>query len=201
MVQFKRCLKEYRLFVQQLKALVQKHFIEMIRRPFHSLMLILFPALFILLGFIPGVVETKVREWFPRAFPIFLIGTFIRIFGKIVAEKESRIKDGMKIMGLKDEYIASKQRYDEKTRQLVARIEMLKHRYRSLEKRRAMELSEFGREIKLLRGQLNTVERTVRFIRTAPPAQTNSAQKSAHADLRNIKNHLENMLRDLKSEV
>eukprot|EP01083_Nonionella_stella_P078572 215103_1 len=87
-----------KLFLGQLKALLKIHWLNTIRRPVGTILLICLPACFILSGLFTG----HVRGRFPTFFPYFFIGTFVRLFGDIVEEKEKRIKEGMKMMGLQE---------------------------------------------------------------------------------------------------
>eukprot|EP01083_Nonionella_stella_P151988 486540_1 len=84
------------LFAAQLCALLKKHWIQTVRRPISSASLVLIPAFVIYFG----LEYVVVREWIQLVLPAVFVVSFLRTFVDIVEEKESRVKEGMKMMGL-----------------------------------------------------------------------------------------------------
>eukprot|EP01083_Nonionella_stella_P247496 858020_1 len=89
------------MFVHQLRALLHKHWLKTIRRPVGTALLVLVPTCFIISGFF-AFLEGRTRRYSSNIFPFLFVGSFVRVFGDIVDEKENRIKEGMKMMGLKE---------------------------------------------------------------------------------------------------
>eukprot|EP01083_Nonionella_stella_P290318 987876_1 len=86
------------MFSGQLRALLYKHWLKTIRRPVGTALLVLVPTCFIISGFFTGIA----RRHSDDIFPFLFVGAFVRAVGDIVEEKENRIKEGMKMMGLKE---------------------------------------------------------------------------------------------------
>eukprot|EP01083_Nonionella_stella_P029179 80410_1 len=86
------------LFLAQLCALLKKHWIQTVRRPISSASLLLAPACVIYLG----LYYVVAREYVSLVLPAVFVVSFLRTFVDIVEEKESRVKEGMKMMGLSE---------------------------------------------------------------------------------------------------
>eukprot|EP01083_Nonionella_stella_P274460 931659_1 len=85
------------LFIHLL-ALLRKYWIQTIRRPAGSSLIVLIPTTTVFLGFYTDVFRT----YFAYIFPAVFMLSFLRTFCDMVEEKENRTKEAMCMIGLKE---------------------------------------------------------------------------------------------------